>query len=142
MRNRTAPDWIVEKAFDCERVRGRKFTAIARIGRPILAPAEGELSAYGRCPISLAPLVAEQWIGGEDQFQALCLALEFIRQALKAYVAEGGRVYYEKTKNPIDLDDPSFLPLATLTDLRRRGTAARASRRRSTMRPTVKRTRK
>jgi hypothetical protein len=127
-------DWIAERLFDCEPAAGQRFGVIARVGRPILSPIGEKLSVYGRCPVSMAPLVPEQWVGGEDQFQALCLALNFIRMALKAFVAEGGRVYHHGTKNPIDLDDPSFLPLATLEDLRGRRRQPTESRRRKTVR--------
>jgi hypothetical protein len=122
-----APEWIAEHRFDCEPAEGRKFTMVARIGRPTLSPREGRLTAYGRCPVSLAPLIPERWIGGEDQFQALCLALDFIRQSLKAFSAAGGRVRFHQTKNLIDLDDASFVPLATLDDLRGRRTRAKRS---------------
>jgi hypothetical protein len=125
-----APDWIAEHRFDCEAADRRKFTVVARIGRPFLSPPEGRLAAYGRCPVSLAPLIGERWIGGEDQFQALCLALDFIRKGLKAFTAAGGRVRFHKTKKLIDLDDPSFVPLATLDDLRGRNTRTKRSRKR------------
>jgi len=129
LRARTSPDWIAEHRFDCEPADGRKFTVVARIGRPTLSPREGRLAAYGRCPVALAPLIPERWIGGEDQFQALCLALDFIRQSLKAFSAAGGRVRFHKTKNLIDLDNASFVPLATLDDLRGRTRTKRARRR-------------
>jgi hypothetical protein len=133
-----AADWIAEMRFDCQPSRGRPFVVVARVGRPTLSPAKGRLSAYGRCPVSLAPLIPEQSIGGQDQFQALCLALDFIRKGLKAFTAVGGRVYYHETRNPIDLDDPSFLPHATLGDLRGRRTRAKAARRRATTRRTAR----
>ena len=116
------PDWIAEQRFDCRPAGARTFTAVARVGRPILAPADGTLAPYGRCAVSLAPLIGEKWIGGEDPFQALCLALHFIRTRLKAFVASGGRVYYHATKNSIDLDSPSFVPLSTVAELRGRRT--------------------
>ncbi len=45
---------------------------------------------------------------GTDSFQAICLAIEFVRKALRAFIVHGGRVYYQQTKTPIDLDDYAF----------------------------------
>jgi len=75
-----------------------------------MVPREGKYSAYGRCPVSLEPLVSERRIGGEDMFQSLCLTLDFIRQVFKAFTAQGGKVFFPKTDTPIDLDNPSFCP--------------------------------
>src|SRR5260221_13286343 len=59
----------------------------------------------------LGSLTGDRWIGGENQFQALCLAIEFIRITLKAFADEGGRIYYHQTKEMVDLHSPSFVPL-------------------------------
>jgi len=112
--------WIAETTFDCIDPKGKRFRAIARIGLPTTVPREGNLSAYGRCPVMVAPLVSERAAGGNDQFQALCLALDLIRKALKTFTAQGGRVFFPRTDTPIDLDDPSFLPYLDLRRLRGR----------------------
>ena len=102
--------WIAETAFDCINPKGKRFRAVARIGIPTTVPREGQLSTYGRCPVMIEPLVSERAAGGVDQFQALCLAIDLIRKALKAFVAQGGRVFFPRTDTPIQLDDPSFCP--------------------------------
>ena len=109
--------WIAETAFDCINPKGKRFRAVARIGLPTTVPREGELSAYGRCPVMIESLITERAAGGIDQFQALCLALDLIRKALKTFVAQGGRVFFPRTDTPIQLDDPSFLPLLDLAEL-------------------------
>lgn len=108
--------WIAEEKFTCAPKSGKRFTVVARIGEPVAMPAEGDLSAYGRCPVSLEPLIPLRRIHGANQFQALCLAIDYIRRVLKAFVAEGGRVYYPGTGNLIDLDSTSFLPMESLKD--------------------------
>src|SRR5215831_7793753 len=102
--NALAVDWIAEQHFACESASGEKFTAVARIGRPAQMPAEGELASYGRVLVSLEPFVSERWVGGDDKFQALCLAIHFVRLTLKGFAADGGRVYFHDTIYPIDLD--------------------------------------
>jgi hypothetical protein len=112
--------WIAERPFDCVDVKGKRFRAIARIGTPTTVPRDGKLSAHGRCPVMLQPLFPERAAGGIDQFQALCLAIELVRNALKTFVAQGGRVFFAGTDTPIKLDDPSFLPHLDLEWLRGR----------------------
>ena len=68
----------------------------------------------------MEPLLAERGIGGENQFQALCLAIDFIRKVLKIFVAQGGRVVFPGTEAPIDLDNPSFCSWPEIKDLRAR----------------------
>ena len=115
-----ATEWIAEAQFDFVPAQRRKRIRVTvRVGRPFLVPTKGG-HPYGRCPVSLAPVIPESWIGGADQFQALCLTLEFIRTVLKAYVAEGGRVYSSGTDLPIGLDDPSFVPISGFAKLVKR----------------------
>jgi hypothetical protein len=110
--------WIAERAFDCVDPKGKRFRAVARIGMPTTVPRDGDLSAYGSCPVMLDPLVSERESGGLDQFQALCLATDLVRKALKTFVAQGGRVFFAGTETPIQLEDPSFLPHLDLERLR------------------------
>lgn len=111
------PKWIAKETFDCAPRRGKRFTLLVQIGEPTVEPAKGTLSAYGRCLVSLEPLAPERRVGGENRFQALCLTFDYIRTVLKVFVAEGGGVYFRRTKNPIDLDSPWFCPLPSLNDL-------------------------
>src|SRR5215469_890539 len=112
--------WIAERPFDCTDVKGKRFRAVARIGTPTTVPRDGNLAAYGSCPVMLQPLFAERAARGLDQFQALCLAIDLVRSALKTFVAQGGRVFFTGTDTPIKLDDPSFLPHLDLERLRGR----------------------
>ena len=117
--------WIAETSFDCIDAKGKRRRVVARIGEPEMMPREGKLSAYGRCRVSLEPLSTVRNAGGVDKFQALCLALNFIRMALKAFVAQGGRVTYPGDGSPINLDDPSFCPYVDLRWLQPRAKTRR-----------------
>jgi hypothetical protein len=109
--------WIAETSFDCVDPAGKRFRAVARIGLPTTVPRQGKFSAYDRCAVMVEPLVSERAAGGNDQFQALCLALDMIRKTLKTFAAQGGRVFFPQTDTPIDLDDPSFCPYPDLRQL-------------------------
>ena len=112
----TKPEWIAETEFDLAMPKDREPTrATARIGRPVLMPAEGTVSEYACCPVAVVPITASRWVGGNDEFQALCLAIEFIRNVLRGHVAGGGLVYFPGTDSQIDVDSPSFVPLADRT---------------------------
>jgi hypothetical protein len=63
-------------------------------------------------PMSFEPLVSERRCYGENEFQALCLALEFLRSTLKEFAARGGRVYWQDSESPVNLDSPWFGPYA------------------------------
>ena len=110
--------WIAETSFDCVDPKGKRFRAVARVGEPEVVPHEGKLSAYARCPISFMPFTAERKIAAHDTFQALCLTIQVLRTVLKGFVRSGGKVLFPGTKSHIDLDDPSFLPLLDLAELR------------------------
>jgi len=106
----TVARWIAETTFDCIDPKGKRRRVVARIGEPEMMPPEGKLSAYGRCRVSLEPLVKTRGVGGVDKFQALCLALNLIRIVLKGFVAQGGRVLSPDDGSAVDLDDASFGP--------------------------------
>ena len=132
-QNQRQTRWIGQTRFDCIDAKGKRFRLVARIGEPTTRPREGKLAAYGWCPVSMEPLLAERGIGGENQFQALCLAIDFIRKVLKIFVAQGGRVVFPGTQAPIDLDDPSFCSWPDIKDLLpRRTQQAKKSRTRMT----------
>jgi len=114
------PEWIAKTSFDCVDSRRRRFRAVARVGAPDVVPRQGKLAEYSRCAVSLVPLVPERTIGGADTFQALCLAIEFLRTMLKAFTASGGQVLFPGTKSHIDLNNPSFCPWPDLAALRKK----------------------
>jgi hypothetical protein len=47
---------------------------------------------------------AKYLIKGVDSFQAVCLAMGFIRNALEKYIREGGRLLWSDQSGEIDLD--------------------------------------
>jgi hypothetical protein len=111
---------IAEKVFRCVPPVGDPFSVVVRIGEPVAFPQKANLAPYARCPVSMEPLLREQGIGGENQFQALCLAIEFIRTAFKAFVAEGGKIQWRDTGGSVDLASPWFCPLPRKDELRGR----------------------
>lgn len=111
--------WIAEESFRCIPRTGKTFTLHLRISNPETVAEDGDRSAYGRMCVSLLPLVDERWIGGVNQFQALCLSIDYIRRVLKVFVAEGGRVYWRDTDGPVDLDSACFLPMPSLSDFQK-----------------------
>lgn len=111
--------WIAETSFDCIDPSGKRFRTTARIGLPVTVPAEGDSAAYGRCGVSLLPIIPEKSVCGEDTFQAVCLAIDLVRKVLKTFVAQGGRVCLRESDTPIDLDDPSFCPYVNIEWLKR-----------------------
>ncbi len=104
-------DVIASTTFDCRDKHGSEFVATLDIGRP-----QERTSPNGRrhveCPIAFEPLFPETRHAGEDSFQSLCLAIDLVRKALRAFVAHGGTVYFRGTRTPIDVDDPSFSPIS------------------------------
>ncbi len=104
-------DVIASTTFDCRDKHGADFVATLDIGRPLeRKTANGR--RYVECPIAFEPLFPETRHGGEDSFQSLCLAIDLVRKALRAFVAHGGTVYFRGTRTPIDVDDPSFSPIS------------------------------
>ncbi len=104
-------DIIATTTFDCRDRNGDDFVATLQIGLPVERIAANGNRCF-ECPIALEPLFPETRHGGEDSFQSLCLAIELVRKALRAYIAHGGTVYFHGTRSPIDVDDASFTPIA------------------------------
>lgn len=102
---------IATTTFDCRDRHGVDFVATVQIGRPVERTTKSGRSCV-ECPIAFEPLFPETQHGGEDSFQSLCLAIELVRKALRAFVAHGGTVYFRGTRSPIDVSDPSFTPIA------------------------------
>ena len=104
-------DIIATTTFDCRDRHGVDFFATLKIGRP-LERTNTSGTSYFECPIAFEPLFPESRHGGEDSFQSLCIAIDLVRKALRAFVAHGGTVYFHGTRSPIDVNDPSFTPIA------------------------------
>jgi len=108
---------FAETRFDCESAEGDMFRAELRIGQAeTVRLAGGQTDA--QLSVSFEPLFGERRIRGVDTFQALCLAIELVRDALHAFEFHGGRTYFPETKSPIDLRSPSFLPMKEPIDCR------------------------
>lgn len=102
------------ETFRCIRRTGETFDVVVMIARPSKVLTEGELSEYAQCAISMQPLLPLRMVGGENTFQALCMALDYIRFILKSFVADGGRVYWRDTFSPVDLNSPWFAPMHSI----------------------------
>ena len=101
---------IATSKFDCRDRNGDYFVAVLKIGDPedITLPTGPE----GKFNVSLEPLFDERPCRGADSFQALCLSIDLVRKAFRAFVAHGGMVYYHRSRSPINIDDASFVPIA------------------------------
>ena len=109
-------DWFAQTEFDCVSAEGKKFRAIARIGRPYRTPKRGEIAGCSHCPVDLEP-IATRWEGvGEDHFTALCYGLDIIRRVLRTFIAYGGKVYFADTTSLIDVESPTFTPMLQPAD--------------------------
>lgn len=108
---------FAETKFDCVDRGGNAFTAVLQFGN-IMTGAVRDGITESKLDISLEPLFPQRHMRGSDSFQAICLAIEFVRKALCAFVAHGGIVYYQQSKTPIDLDDYAFTPISEYIDPR------------------------
>lgn len=106
-----AHKWIAEQRFRCIAPDGANFDLTIRLGEPVTVESEevGRFS-HGRCWLSMEPLAKDRWAAGNNQFQAICLALDYVRTVFKVFLAEGGRIYWEDTNSPIDIASPWFAP--------------------------------
>ena len=108
---------FAETRFDCIDRDGNAFTAELRF-RDIRSTTVRDGVTESRLELSLEPLFPERGMRGMDSFHALCLAIEFVRKALRAFVAHGGTVYFHGSKTPIDIDDAAFTPISEYIDPR------------------------
>lgn len=104
-------DIFAASSFDCCDRDGNVFVAVVQLGQPFERE-DRQGRSHGVCPVSLEPLFPETAHEGEDTFSALCLAIELIRKALRAFTAHGGTIYFRGTRSPIDINDPSFCTIA------------------------------
>ena len=69
---------------------GRRFTIIAKVGKP--NPVEGKSDLWA-CPISLEPLYKNlPDVQGVNSFQASCLASKLIIDLLRSFKEKGGKL--------------------------------------------------
>ena len=105
-----AMETLAEQRFSCVSPDGDRFELLARFGVPRVEAHDGPGGQHAVMLVSFEPLVPERRCFGHNQFQALCLGLDFLRTALKAFAARGGRIYWEDTDSPVDLASPWFGP--------------------------------
>lgn len=108
---------FAETKFDCVDREGNAFTAVLQFGNIVPGSVRDGITE-SRLDMSLEPLFSQRGMRGTDSFQAICLAIEFVRKALRAFVAHGGIVYYHQSKTPIDLNDYAFTPISEFIDPR------------------------
>lgn len=101
---------IAETSYDCVATDGEEFVARLKIGDMELVDVPSGCR-HARFRISFEPLFEERNVGGVDSFQALCLAIELVRDSLNAFRAHGGLIYFSGTKSPINLESSSFAPI-------------------------------
>jgi len=94
----------------CVSLEGETFDLLARFGEPTVEANDGPSDRHAVMLLSFEPLVPERRCYGHNEFQALCLALEFLRTTLKAFAAKGGRIYWQDTESPVDLGSPWLGP--------------------------------
>lgn len=68
---------------------------------------------HARCPVSLEGLHDQvSDIEGEDTFQALTLAVGFVREALQLFVDEGVKIYFDDGETEFEFG-PYFVAYET-----------------------------
>ncbi len=64
--------------------------------------------------VEVEPLMGRRSSIGTDSFMAMCFGIKLVRDVLKVFVANGGSVYFRRTRLPIDLESNSFQALGPL----------------------------
>jgi hypothetical protein len=87
---------------------GRRFTIDIEVGAPYPDPKQ---KRPWWCPVTMRGLHDRlPDIGGEDSFQALCLALSFIRRRLVHARADGVRLLIDENGSEADLRLEAYFP--------------------------------
>ena len=77
-----------------KRPSGEKFPVSIRIGSPYEIK-DGMGSDFAKCPVSMKGLhnrISD--VAGEDTFQSLTLAINFVRNMRTSFVEEGGKIFF------------------------------------------------
>jgi hypothetical protein len=90
--------------------------------------------------VEIEPLVGRRGCVGTDSFMAMCFGIELVRKALKIFVANGGSVYFRRTRSLIDLDSHWFKALGGLLRPEFLNKDPIPSRRKTKNRPRTRRT--
>ncbi len=97
---------IAKLELICFKPSGEKFPVTIELGKPYWIR-DGKGADYARCPLALNGLEKEHDVAGEDAFQALALALAYVRQALHHVVQDGGRVTIDGHDFPFEAYFPN-----------------------------------
>ena len=81
---------------------GEKLPVSIEIKRPYEIK-DGKGADFARCPVSMRGLHENlSDIAGENTFQALTLAIAFVRTMLKHFIDDGGKIYLNDGKSEFD----------------------------------------
>ena len=87
---------------------GEKLPVSIEIGRPYEIQ-DGKGADFAKCPVSMRGLHKNiSDIAGEDTFQALTLAIAFVRTMLKYFNDDGGKILLNDGKSEFEFG--SFFP--------------------------------
>ena len=82
------------------RPNGERLAVTVAIGHPFPTSAQD-----WACPVSFAPLhEGTTAIHGQDSFQAICLAIAFVKDLLTSFLADGGQILYAATGEQFPID--------------------------------------
>ena len=109
---------IAAQRFRCVTPSGTTLDVTVRLGLPARVKTEGGKHEYAECQLILEPMAGNRRVGGSNEFQAICLALDYLRKVFAIYSAEGGRIYWEDTNSPVDITSSWFAPLLSLEQIR------------------------
>jgi len=81
------PSWIAKQSFRCVLADGQSLKVEVKVGAPERVQEKSGKRKFFRCRLSLEPLAMNRSVAGENDFQALCLALDYIRTVFKVHLA-------------------------------------------------------
>lgn len=90
---------IAQRSISCVNAKGDAQFVTIKISKP------RQIEALWETTVELGGLYDQTFlIKGVDSFQAVCLAMGFIRNALEKYIKEGGRLLWSDQSGEINLD--------------------------------------
>ncbi|MBN1901608.1 hypothetical protein JW926_09830 [Candidatus Sumerlaeota bacterium] len=95
---------IVKLDLVFKKPSGEKFPVTIKIGKPYEIN-DNENGNYAACPLSTQGFFGRHPdIRGEDTFQALLLALDFVQRLIADFLKKGGKIYYADEESEFDPD--------------------------------------
>lgn len=84
---------IAKQDLIFEKSSGEKFPVSIQIGTPYEIK-DGKGADFARCPVFIKGLDKKPHdVAGDNTFQALTLAIAYVRNMLKYFVEDGGKIY-------------------------------------------------